>query len=51
MANGGLFSINGNASLLGIPIPVVIAAGAVIVGGLWYFLIYRRKKQQKEIEL
>ena len=51
LANGGLFSINGNASLLGIPIPVVIAAGAVIVGGLWYFLIYRRKKQQKEIEL
>ena len=51
LANGGLFSINGNASLLGIPIPVVIVAGAVIAGGLWYMLVYRRKKKQKEIEL
>lgn len=48
---GGIFSVNGNATLLGIPIPVVVAAGAVIAGGLWYMLIYRRKKQQKEIEL
>lgn len=47
LANGSPFSVNGNASLLGIPIPVVIAAGAVIAGGLWYFLIYRRKKQKE----
>lgn len=50
-SGGGIFSINGNARLLGIPIPIVVTAGAVIAGGLWYMLVYRRKKKQKEIEL
>lgn len=48
---GGFFSVKGNATLLGIPLPVVLAAGLFLAGGVWFILVYGKRKKQKEIEL
>lgn len=43
---GGIFS--GNATLLGIPVPVILVAGAAIAGAaLWYFLLFRKRKKKE----
>lgn len=46
-----LDKINGNASLLGIPIPVVIVCSLVIAGGLAGGIVYLKKRKKKEAEL
>lgn len=47
---GGLFGTDGNADLLGIPLPVIILIGGVMAGGLWYAFVYRKKKKEQEQE-
>lgn len=43
---GSIFS--GNATLLGIPVPVILVAGAAIAGAaLWYFLLFRKRKKKE----
>ncbi len=41
------FFFDSNAKLLGIPVPVVMVSGLILAGtGLWYFLIFRKKKKK-----
>ena len=44
-------NVNGNASLLGIPIPVVIVCSLVIAGGIAGGIVYLKKRKKKEAEL
>lgn len=48
---GSIFNIGSDARLLGIPVPVVVAACGVLIGcGVWFFLLMKRRKK-REIEL
>lgn len=49
--SGNPFSgITGNATLLGIPIPLIAVTGSIIAGGLWYVLFYRKRKKKKGLK-
>ena len=39
----------GDARLLGIPVPVLIAASLALMGGITYFVILKKRKK-KEVE-
>lgn len=43
-----ILNIASDARLLGIPVPVVVAAGAVLLGCGWYLLAAKRKKKKEE---
>lgn len=44
-----LFGMDGNADLLGIPLPVILISGAVLLGGgICFFLASRKRRKQEE---
>ena len=43
-----ILQIGNDAKLLGVPVPVVAAAGLVLLGCGWYFIMVKRKKKREE---
>lgn len=43
-----ILNLASEARLLGIPVPVVAAIGAALLGSAWYVLVYKKRKKKEE---